>query len=227
MGLDRRLDHIPPIPPRVEKLLRASPLVESISKDDSRIITQTDGRVLDWIDCIDRVGGSAQPVFKRVPYVLTYSTMTLSHLILQLFEFGLDLDPPYQRGLVWTSKQEQSFIESLFDESIDLGRFVLVKRDYSNVTGFKHAEVLDGKQRLNTLRKFISCEIPFKAQGLYYVDLCVDDKRSIENRTISLGEIPESFSLEQKVQIFIKLNKAGTSVSSKHINDLQEAYLDG
>ena len=227
MGLDRRLDHIPPLPSRVEMLLRASPDVKSISDEDPRIITQTNGRVLDWVDCIDRVGGSAQSVFKRAYHVITYNTMTLNHLILQIFEFGLDFDPPYQRKLVWTPAQEQAFIESLFDESIDLGRFVLVKRDFSGKKGFKHAEILDGKQRLTTLRKFIACEIPFKKAGLYYVDLCVDDKRALESRTVSIGEIPESFSLEQRVQIFIKLNKAGTSVSRKHINSLQEEYLNG
>lgn len=68
----------------------------------------------------------------------------------------LDLDPPYQRRSVWTSKDRKFFLDTIF-------------RDYPSPAIFLHKEtaedgkiiyhVVDGKQRLETILLFVGNEI--------------------------------------------------------------------
>lgn len=61
-----------------------------------------------------------------------------------------ELDPPYQRASVWTPEQRVSLIKSLF-MGLPIGAVVLNNRGY-NVE--KIYAVVDGKQRIETLRSF-------------------------------------------------------------------------
>src|ERR1700678_2713686 len=68
----------------------------------------------------------------------------------------LDLDPPYQRKSVWTSKDRQFFLDTIF-------------RDYPSPAIFLHKtiaadgsstyHVVDGKQRLETILSFVNNKV--------------------------------------------------------------------
>lgn len=71
----------------------------------------------------------------------------------------LDLDPPYQRGHVWTPEQQSAYIEFALQGGYT-GRDI-----YFNcstwMNGFSTPiEIVDGKQRLTAVRRFMAGEIP-------------------------------------------------------------------
>lgn len=61
-----------------------------------------------------------------------------------------DLDAPYQRGSVWTLEQRQALVKSLL-MGLPIGAVVIAKLDYSTEKCYR---VIDGKQRIETLRAF-------------------------------------------------------------------------
>lgn len=71
----------------------------------------------------------------------------------------LDLDPPYQRGHVWTPEQQSAYVEFCLQGGYT-GRDI-----YFNCStwmkGFSTpVEVVDGKQRLTAVRGFLAGEVP-------------------------------------------------------------------
>jgi hypothetical protein len=80
-------------------------------------------------------------------------------------ETGLDLDPPYQRGHVWSEDQRVKYVEYLLSGGVS-HRTILW--NCPNWTGGKqphcdlsdNIEIVDGKQRLTAVLKFVDDEIP-------------------------------------------------------------------
>jgi hypothetical protein len=84
---------------------------------------------------------------------LHYSQRSLDGLVHMFYSFGINMDPDYQRGLVWTLEDKQALIESIFDD-VDIGKFVFAQRPFeANAPGY---EIIDGKQRLSALIDFTS-----------------------------------------------------------------------
>lgn len=87
-------------------------------------------------------------------------------------EFGLVLDPPYQRGEVWTPDQEMALIRSLLT-GIPTGAVILSDRvndgwrkTYGTdpyETGEPAYAVIDGKQRLTTVFRWFDSEFAVPA----------------------------------------------------------------
>lgn len=71
---------------------------------------------------------------------------------------NLNLDPEYQRGHVWSVEQEIAFIEFCLQGG-ESGRHIFI-----NAPGWPNPklppEVVDGKQRLTAILKFMNSEIP-------------------------------------------------------------------
>jgi hypothetical protein len=60
-------------------------------------------------------------------------------------QYGVDLDPDYQRGYVWTLAQKQKFVGAVLQNHNGIPIF------WFNTLGLKHAQVVDGKQRLSAI----------------------------------------------------------------------------
>jgi len=81
---------------------------------------------------------------------------------------GLELDPDYQRGHVWSEEQQIRYVE------YRLRGGKAASELYFNGEGFTQGkacivELVDGKQRLQAARKFLNNEI--KAFGYYHRDI--------------------------------------------------------
>lgn len=74
---------------------------------------------------------------------------------------GIDLDPDFQRAHVWTETQQIRYVEFILRGGRS-GRDILFnKSDWSRSEGRKEPMVLvDGKQRLQAVRRFMRNEIP-------------------------------------------------------------------
>jgi hypothetical protein len=131
-------------------------------------------------------------------------------------EFGLDYDPDYQRGYVWTKEQQQAYIEYLLSGGIS-GREIYFNYPAWQRWSIKDGrmEIVDGKQRLNALLSFLRGEV--LAFGiLRYTDLT---RLDMENLDIYIN-INELVNKEDIVKWYLSMNTGG-SVHTE--NDLQVA----
>lgn len=87
----------------------------------------------------------------------------------------LDLSPSYQRDLVWSTSDSQKLIESML-RGIPLPSIILNQRKNSSVY-----EIVDGKQRLTAILRFIGCHptgvlyAQDKSTGEAPLELCKQD----------------------------------------------------
>lgn len=138
-------------------------------------------------------------------------------------QVGPDIEG-FQRRFVWTKPQMDRFIESLL-LGLPVPGIFLVKIEPSNVL-----LVLDGQQRLRTLKAFYdglvgdrqfkleNVQEPFR--GTTYTDLEEDDRRRLDNSvihaTIVRQETP-SDDFSSIYLIFERLNTGGTTLQPQEI----------
>lgn len=131
---------------------------------------------------------------------------------------GFNLQRPY----VWTIQQQEEFIWSCL-----LGRsippIVFIQHEW------KLYQVIDGKQRLMTLKRFMLNEFPIHLNGVeyFYEDLEPRVKYTIDNapiRYISYYSYDdEPITDDEKIVIFNFYNFAGTPQEESHREKLQNA----
>lgn len=136
------------------------------------------------------------------------------------YSFGIDMTPSYQRDFVWTNKDKESLIKSIFN-NIEIGKFALIELPYEdNRAAF---EILDGKQRLNALIEFN--EDRFSYNGVFFSQLSRRDKYHFRDYPISLG-MGKDMSLAQKLNYFLKLNVGGVPQSPEHLAKVEQMLKD-
>lgn len=145
---------------------------------------------------------------------IQFMQQSVSSLIHKYFNHrGVDMDPSYQRGFVWTDKQKEELLDSIFNY-IDIGKFVFVSMPYE-LESYNY-QILDGKQKLKTIVDFYTDQ--FKYKGFYYSELPWEMKNVFCNKNISVGEVRGRTYDESLVkEYFIKLNTSGTPMSKEHL----------
>lgn len=136
----------------------------------------------------------------------------------------------YQRDFVWSLKDEQNFIESIY-QNIDCGKIVLRDRSWDwvekqvkngNCENIGFVDIVDGKQRINTLQRFMNDE--FKdLHGNYFSDLSNRAIRQFEQSTcISTLIMREESSDEDAIRTFLMINYSGKPLSKQHLKYVKE-----
>ena len=135
----------------------------------------------------------------------------------------------YQRDYCWTLEQEQLFIESIY-QSINCGMIVVRKRSFNYIeseidngnTEVGFWEIVDGKQRLHCLIRFIFDEFT-DLHGNYFSDLSDRAKRQFEGSTVlTYGELGENATDEDVIATFLGVNYTGVPMSQEHIDYVKE-----
>jgi len=127
----------------------------------------------------------------------------------------INLDPPYQRGYVWTEFQKTAFIEHRLKGGIS-GRDI-----YWNCEGWMRGqfdtplEIVDGKQRLNAVMEFLDDKI--KAFGYRYSQFEGLLPRHSE-LVFHINDLSNQYDI---VKWYIDMNTGG-SIHTE--NDLRPAY---
>lgn len=136
----------------------------------------------------------------------------------------------YQRDYVWTLEEEQSFIDSIY-KGVDCGKIVVRNRSLKYVEnavnrgdtkdlGFR--DIVDGKQRLHTLIRFMNDEFT-DSNGMYYSDLSECSKLEFDrSQCISFLEMLEDTTDEQTIDTFLFINFSGKLLSKEHIERVKE-----
>lgn len=165
-------------------------------------------------------------------------------LVSQIQDGTLWLEPPYQRGDVWTLPQRRALIKSLL-LGVPVAGIVLNRRGDNRAwervsgrfegeeTGHRWWVCIDGKQRLTTLRLWMeSClTVPSgwfdpgylllpEFSTVRYRDLTLTGQRMIGHRfTLSASEATLS-CVEEEREVYLLLNSAGTAHTAE---DLERA----
>lgn len=154
---------------------------------------------------------------------LNFSQRDIYGLIGVYYAFGVEMNPDYQRDLVWSLEDKVNLIDSIFNH-VDIGKFVFVHLPYTD--GGCSYEILDGKQRLSTIIEFF--EGRFKYRGRTYQELSGVDKNFFTRTSISWAEISDRgqdrVSDETKYRYFLKLNTGGRPQDPKHIEYVRSLY---
>lgn len=152
---------------------------------------------------------------------LSYSNTTVESLLFKHLHFGVDFDPDYQRGYVWSDEDREKLITSIF-MGVDIGRFVLRHLDgdewMEKGVGY---EIIDGKQRFLTLLAFYENRFPYK--GVYYNDLSPKDKRCFKDATTAVAEV-RNITRKETIRVFLLLNRSGKAVNDEVIKRAEILY---
>ena len=146
---------------------------------------------------------------------LCYMNTSIHSILGKKYFFGLDMDPDYQRGYVWTQEDKEKLIDSIFN-NVDIGKFVFIHKPISSEYLY---EILDGKQRVTAICEFYENRFPYK--GKYFNDLCVRDQNHFENYHVSLAEI-EYANKETILKYFLMLNTTGKTIDENHLKKVRE-----
>lgn len=172
---------------------------------------------------------------------VTSSDWTAATLIDQLRRGNIDLNPRFQRREVWQSNRKSRFIESLI-LNLPVPQIVLAEKEAQRGRYI----VLDGKQRLLTLRQF--CAEPGSDQdaefqelhlsglkllpslnGLSYGDLrnepgFLDDLDAFDNSTIRTVVVRNWPNSDYLFLVFLRLNSESVPLSPQ---ELRQALMPG
>lgn len=134
-------------------------------------------------------------------------------------EDGLQYDPDFQRGHVWTEQQQIAFIEFLLRGG-NTGRII-----YFNHPGWMgnwkgDFVVVDGLQRLTACKKFLNNEIP--AFGHYYNEY--EDR--IPSDADLIFNVNNLKTRKEVLQWYIEFNSGGTIHTEEEINKVKKLLED-
>ena len=150
---------------------------------------------------------------------ITTKTFTLREIYTQIQETDLDLAPDFQRSFVWKEKQQVRLIESIL-LGIPLPAF------YFNQDKFGAHQVIDGVQRLTTLRQFMSDTLELNVEYLEYLrnlkgktfsTLDPATRRRFSGTQIVAHVIEPQTPDEVKYDIFNRVNTGGSPLEAQEI----------
>jgi hypothetical protein len=159
---------------------------------------------------------SGDKIFQKSPtskLVKNVYNTALDSLLLRMRK--TNMNPEYQRGLVWNINDKRKLIDALV-QGRSIGAITFAKNDFKDEFLY---EILDGKQRLSAIAEFIADG--FDYQGIRFSELC--SASQLEFFNLSLGVIDVSFDNDrEKIEYFIELNSAGVKVSNEFLDDLRK-----
>lgn len=163
---------------------------------------------------------------------ISKQTWSILEIYQKIANDKLDLDPNYQRRDVWTSEKQTAFIESLF-MGIVVPPIYVVENLGDDFLDEINYEVVDGRQRLTTIKKFIRNELKLDKKkleyfsdwygGLYFEEI---KKRYNENVKEFLSQVLDVYVITAnspeftKYDIFARLNKGAVQLS---VNEIRRA----
>lgn len=130
----------------------------------------------------------------------------------------------YQRPLVWDLEDKQRLIDAIYNYT-DIGKFVIARNSYEYLSrmikngqteGLAFHELIDGKQRLNTIVEFIQGKFR-DSNGMLFDDMDIVAKRQFwgyNKCTMALLEDPTPDRIKRA---FLNVNHTGKPMTKEHI----------
>ena len=146
--------------------------------------------------------------------------------IINRLKNGRIVIPDYQRDAEqWDLRKESLFIESLLNNLTIPALFFVEDQDSDSI------EVIDGQQRLNTIRKFVNDEFHLEAaddinylspqnvhySGKKFSDLPSKFQSVFNDYPLTIIYLPPRLELGTKLEIFRRINEGGTPLTAQDI----------
>lgn len=180
-------------------------------------------RGVKWVDVRPSCKDNDTHFTSKDAIELHFMNQTIESLIHKVYSFGVDMNPDYQRGLVWDSADKEYLLDSIF-KGIDIGKFVFVHRpDEKWKVDRISYEILDGKQRLNTLIEFYEDRITYK--GCTFSQLGWEDRRTFKEHMVSVAEVRETNKKDILVS-FLSLNRGGRVMDKGQIEKVEKMLAE-
>jgi len=181
-----------------------------------------DSRIANWYD-VFKTYDSLKDIeihSKRDESRINFFQQDIQSLQHRYYGFGVDMNPEYQRELVWDENREHALLDSIFN-NIEIGKFAFIHLEFKGDPTAPCYEILDGKQRLNTIIKFTEGRIKYKGKTIFEMNGV--DRHHFENYSISVGELRNA-TKKQVYEYFLKLNTGGITVPETHLNKVRDLY---
>jgi len=128
----------------------------------------------------------------------------------------LQIDPDFQRGHVWTEQQQIAWLEFFFRGG-KTGRVIYLNhpgwmRDYDG-----DFVLVDGKQRIEALRRFYANEIPIF--GSYFREFTDKSRHSLINIRININTLK---TRAEVLKWYIEMNAGGTPHTPEEIEKVRD-----
>lgn len=169
---------------------------------------------------------------KKLQRTATTISIASFHEQNQLEKFNFD--PPYQRRSVWTDEKQSYFIDSI------LRNFpippIFLHRKIDPDTGRTTFDVIDGKQRLTAIARFIDNQIPAANEygpadepnaldGAFFKDLSSDDSLAEFRSSFWKYDLPVEYIDPSDVSliedVFDRLNRNGEPLTGQELRNAQ------
>lgn len=131
----------------------------------------------------------------------------------------LQMKPPFQRNLVWTTKQKSFLIDSILN-SYPVPE--LYMQDITGEDGSKQYIVVDGQQRITACLEFINNSFQMDAKDspsyaeMTFDDLSSDQKKKIYSYSFVVRLLPEMSDQELR-DIFSRLNRNNVVLNAQEL----------
>lgn len=161
--------------------------------------------------------------------------VNITDMVRRMRDEDLFVDRSFQRRLVWTNKQQVRLIETILMD-YPMPEIYIWEQTPDEETGRQRSSIVDGQQRLTTIRQFINNQWILKKNfldpdhrdadyvGKFWKDLSADLKNKIYQYNINVRRIPSYISQEEIRLIFARLNETDRSLNPQ---ELRNATLNG
>ena len=169
------------------------------------------------------------PKFKDIPQLIVcgewecnFGMESLVNKIEQMErEEGLQMNPDFQRGHVWTEEQQVLYIEAILQNGAKNARTIYL----NNPNWIRHYDreytdfvCVDGLQRYTAIKRFIKNEI--KAFGYYYDEY--EDKSRLRTHCDLRLNVNELETRKEVLEWYLQINSGGTPHSNEEIERVKE-----
>lgn len=129
---------------------------------------------------------------------------------------ALNFGAEYQRDYVWGHQEQQTFLRVLIS-GFPVGSVALAKAPDWDICDGPYIEVVDGKQRLTTLKLFINNEIPIVIGGeeIYWSEFTRSEQLAFGRLALSAVILDETTE-KDRIAYFVAVNFTGAPQSEEH-----------
>mgnify|MGYP003299344401 CR=1 FL=1 len=141
----------------------------------------------------------------------------VEHIGKEVTEWGLVLNPDFQRGHVWTEEQQVAFVEFMLMGGKSANVVYFNAPDWPSTYNDGTYVCVDGLQRITALQRFINNEI--KVFGHYFDEF--EGRLSITRCSMEI-RVNNLKTREQVIQWYLEMNTGGTPHSKEEIDRVKE-----
>ncbi|MFA5299823.1 MAG: DUF262 domain-containing protein [Lutibacter sp.] len=142
---------------------------------------------------------------------------TISDLIGKIHRNELILQPEFQRGFVWTPSHMENFIKTILD-GYPFPEIYISQKGIDLATLSTQNVVVDGQQRLTTIKRYIDGDWNFEKRIPKYKELSEDEQREFLNYDVTVRDLKD-VSADTIIEIFKRINSTNFTLTAIEINN--------